>query len=137
MERQLYLRVHCRHVILPSDIAALLPKGRMMSEAEWRKLGVQQSRGWIHYMLHRPGTILGLLVDERSSILSPQNRIFSCLEDSSKYRAACEGTSNAPHYNVHSCRDSCIKINYHDQLGYKQICDWLSFDKRDLKSVWG
>lgn len=43
-----------RHVILPSDIAALLPKGRMMSEAEWRKLGVQQSRGWIHYMLHRP-----------------------------------------------------------------------------------
>ena len=26
-----------------------------MSEAEWRKLGVQQSRGWVHYMVHKPG----------------------------------------------------------------------------------
>jgi hypothetical protein len=44
-----------RHVILPKDIAALLPKGRLMTEEEWRKLGVQQSRGWVHYMIHRPG----------------------------------------------------------------------------------
>ena len=28
-----------------------------MSEAEWRGIGVQQSRGWIHYMCHRPGTL--------------------------------------------------------------------------------
>ena len=47
--------IHARHVILPKDIAALLPKGRLMTEEEWRKLGVQQSRGWVHYMIHRPG----------------------------------------------------------------------------------
>ena len=26
-----------------------------MTEVEWRNLGVTQSRGWIHYMIHRPG----------------------------------------------------------------------------------
>ena len=45
-------------MILPKDVAALVPKERLMSEAEWRKLGVQQSRGWVHYMMHRPGTII-------------------------------------------------------------------------------
>jgi hypothetical protein len=31
-----------------------LPKGRLMSENEWRSIGVQQSRGWEHYAFHRP-----------------------------------------------------------------------------------
>lgn len=44
----------CRHVILPSDISKAMPKGRLLSEAEWRGLGVQQSRGWEHYAIHRP-----------------------------------------------------------------------------------
>ena len=44
-----------RHVILPRDVAALVPKERLMAESEWRKLGVQQSRGWVHYMTHKPG----------------------------------------------------------------------------------
>ncbi len=43
-----------QHVILPPDVAKLCPKGRLLSEAEWRGLGVQQSRGWVHYALHRP-----------------------------------------------------------------------------------
>ena len=38
-----------RHVILPTDIAAQLPKHRLLTETEWRALGVQQSRGWVHY----------------------------------------------------------------------------------------
>jgi len=67
-------------VVLPSDIAALLPKGRLLSEVwitalawlatdcemlcrppyqcyvqnEWRGIGVQQSRGWVHYAIHKP-----------------------------------------------------------------------------------
>ena len=41
-------------MVLPSDIAGLLPKQRLLSEAEWRGLGVQQSRGWVHYAIHRP-----------------------------------------------------------------------------------
>lgn len=43
-----------RHVVLPPDIAQLLPKGRLMPENEWREIGVQQSRGWVHYAIHRP-----------------------------------------------------------------------------------
>ncbi len=43
----------CRHVILPKDLAKGLPKSRVLSEQEWRGLGVQQSRGWMHYAIHR------------------------------------------------------------------------------------
>ena len=44
-----------RHVVLPADISKALPKnGRLLSEIEWRALGVQQSRGWIHYAIHKP-----------------------------------------------------------------------------------
>uniref|UniRef100_A0A4W6CB97 Cyclin-dependent kinases regulatory subunit n=1 Tax=Lates calcarifer TaxID=8187 RepID=A0A4W6CB97_LATCA len=31
-----------RHVVLPREMD------------EWRQLGVQQSQGWIHYMIHEP-----------------------------------------------------------------------------------
>jgi hypothetical protein len=31
-----------------------MPKGRLLSESEWRSLGVQQSRGWVHYEIHKP-----------------------------------------------------------------------------------
>ncbi|KAH9578672.1 Cyclin-dependent kinase [Trypanosoma melophagium] len=43
-----------RHVILPKDFARLVPRTRLMDEAEWRQLGVQQSVGWRHYMFHKP-----------------------------------------------------------------------------------
>ena len=42
-----------RHVILPTDIARLCPKNKLLSETEWRQLGVQQSRGWEHYAVHK------------------------------------------------------------------------------------
>ncbi len=34
-----------QHVILPPDIAKIMPQGRLLTEAEWRGIGVQQSRG--------------------------------------------------------------------------------------------
>ena len=43
-----------RHVILPKELAKTLPKTRLLSENEWRSIGVQQSRGWQHYAIHRP-----------------------------------------------------------------------------------
>jgi len=43
-----------RHVLLPKEIARLVPKTHLMSETEWRSIGVQQSHGWIHYMKHDP-----------------------------------------------------------------------------------
>lgn len=43
-----------RHVILPPSIARLIPRGRLLTENEWRSFGIQQSKGWVHYSLHRP-----------------------------------------------------------------------------------
>lgn len=44
-----------RHVLLPREIAKRLPDPpRLLSETEWRGLGVMQSRGWVHYEIHRP-----------------------------------------------------------------------------------
>ncbi|XP_026209712.1 CKS domain-containing protein isoform X1 [Anabas testudineus] len=44
----------CRHVVLPREMAKYVPRSHLMSEDEWRQLGVQQSQGWIHYMIHKP-----------------------------------------------------------------------------------
>ena len=44
-----------RHVILPKELAELVPRTHLMTESEWRNLGVQQSPGWIHYLIHAPG----------------------------------------------------------------------------------
>lgn len=54
-----------RHVIMPRDAAKKFyqitniqhrkrGEEKMMEESEWRALGVQQSRGWEHYCVHRP-----------------------------------------------------------------------------------
>lgn len=47
-----------RHVILPKLVAKEMYKitgaKRLMAEDQWRDLGVQQSRGWAHYEIHRP-----------------------------------------------------------------------------------
>lgn len=40
-------------MILPKDLAKSLPKSRLLTESEWRGIGVQQSRGWQHYAVHR------------------------------------------------------------------------------------
>ncbi|KAJ2402979.1 Cyclin-dependent kinases regulatory subunit 1 [Coemansia sp. RSA 2559] len=44
-----------RHVSLPEGLRKYLPNPpRLMTEAEWRGLGVRQSPGWEHYMVHEP-----------------------------------------------------------------------------------
>lgn len=40
--------------MLPKELSKLVPKDRLMSETEWRSIGVQQSRGWQHYLIHEP-----------------------------------------------------------------------------------
>ncbi len=35
-------------------MANLVPKDRFLSETEWRKIGIQMSRGWVHYGAHAP-----------------------------------------------------------------------------------
>ncbi len=43
-----------RHVVVPKDLASQLPRGRLVQEEEWRRLGVQQSKGWQNYAIHKP-----------------------------------------------------------------------------------
>lgn len=50
----MYLSSH-RHVVLPKQLSKLVPSSHLMTEDEWRGIGVQQSQGWIHYMIHKPG----------------------------------------------------------------------------------
>eukprot|EP00703_Trepomonas_sp_PC1_P000618 JAP95988.1 Cyclin-dependent kinases regulatory subunit [Trepomonas sp. PC1] len=43
-----------RHVILPEDVARKYNIQALMSEPEWRAIGIQMSSGWVHYDFHRP-----------------------------------------------------------------------------------
>ncbi|MEN2496049.1 MAG: Cks1bp [Marteilia pararefringens] len=43
-----------RHVVLSSDISKRLPRNNLMTETEWRNIGVQQSIGWKNYMKYSP-----------------------------------------------------------------------------------
>ncbi|KAN0059836.1 Cyclin-dependent kinases regulatory subunit (Cell division control protein cks1) [Thecaphora frezii] len=53
-----------RHVILPKPLLRLIPKSyfdpeeqgvlRILSDQEWRGLGITQSAGWQHYEVHAP-----------------------------------------------------------------------------------
>ena len=41
-----------RHVILPKEYLKKLT-GKLLSEDEWRSLGIQQSKGWEHYTIYK------------------------------------------------------------------------------------
>ncbi|MES1902097.1 MAG: Cks1bp [Paramarteilia canceri] len=43
-----------RHVIMPMEFQQVIPREHLMTETEWRNLGIQQSAGWINYMKHSP-----------------------------------------------------------------------------------
>ncbi|XP_038221274.1 cyclin-dependent kinases regulatory subunit-like [Zerene cesonia] len=66
-----------RHVILPPDIARLVPKSHLMTETEWRNLGVQQSPGWLHFMVHNPEPHVLLFRRPRTDIPAPVNGLDS------------------------------------------------------------
>ena len=61
-----------RHVFLPPLIAKKLPN-RLLSEPEWRALGVQQSLGWVHYTIHGPEPHILLFRRLRNSSILPTN----------------------------------------------------------------
>lgn len=60
-----------RHVMLPKEIAKRVPKTHLMSETEWRNLGVQQSQGWVHYMIHQPGIVSAKYGQFSKNLISP------------------------------------------------------------------
>uniref|UniRef100_A0A8C5Q943 Cyclin-dependent kinases regulatory subunit n=1 Tax=Leptobrachium leishanense TaxID=445787 RepID=A0A8C5Q943_9ANUR len=69
-----------RHVMLPKNIAKMVPKTHLMSETEWRNLGVQQSQGWVHYMIHEPGTM-----SQSKRVLPRDTQIYTMTQYIHKY----------------------------------------------------
>jgi len=43
-----------KHVILPKEIYMTMTKAKLLSEPEWRALGINQTKGWVHYSIHKP-----------------------------------------------------------------------------------
>ncbi|CCA75101.1 probable CKS1-cyclin-dependent kinases regulatory subunit [Serendipita indica DSM 11827] len=53
-----------RHVILPKPLLKMVPRAyfsdttpgvlRLLTEEEWRNIGITQSPGWVHYEVHAP-----------------------------------------------------------------------------------
>ena len=43
-----------KNVMLTENIYKTLSRHKLLSEDEWRELGIKQSRGWEHYMIYRP-----------------------------------------------------------------------------------
>jgi cyclin-dependent kinase regulatory subunit CKS1 len=43
-----------RHVLLPKEIFKKLPAKKLLLESEWRSIGIQQSKGWVNYTIHKP-----------------------------------------------------------------------------------
>jgi len=62
-----------RHVVLPKEMVPYLPK-KLMSEREWRELGVQMSRGWIHYMIHNPEPHILLFKRPLKGVIADENK---------------------------------------------------------------
>lgn len=75
-----------RHVVLPKELVQLFPRAHLLTETEWRGIGVQQSPGWIHYMNHAPG---------KTRLLT--NLIFDTL-GSFKFHISCP--LNVKYYNI-------------------------------------
>ncbi|XP_026753221.1 cyclin-dependent kinases regulatory subunit-like [Galleria mellonella] len=66
-----------RHVLLPPDVARHVPKSHLMTETEWRNLGVQQSPGWLHFMVHNPEPHVLLFRRPRTDIPTAVNGLDS------------------------------------------------------------
>lgn len=49
--RIVYVRI--RHVTLPKELSKQFPAGKLLTEQEWRSLGIRMSLGWEHYATHK------------------------------------------------------------------------------------
>ncbi len=43
-----------RHVSLTREAFKDMPRERLLTEKEWRGLGLTMSQGWVHYAIHKP-----------------------------------------------------------------------------------
>lgn len=63
-----------RHVTLPKELSKQITPGKLLSEDEWRKLGIRMSLGWEHYATHKYSSGI-----ESKTI--DQSQTFCCFAD--------------------------------------------------------
>merc|ERR1712189_79440 len=73
-----------RHVTLPKELSKLIPSERLMTETEWRNLGIHQSLGWVHYLIHDPEPHVLLFKRPRTDLPKSTNSQTSELESGPK-----------------------------------------------------
>lgn len=52
-EKYLDSKYEYRNITLTRAIYEIMPKSQLLSEYEWISLGIKQSRGWVHYGIHK------------------------------------------------------------------------------------
>lgn len=82
-----------RHVIMPREMGPDLKKSGLLSEDQWRDLGITQSKGWIHYDTHLPEPHILIFrrplgTDPRTGLIDNQERDILKQEAEMKRRAA-------------------------------------------------
>ncbi|XP_061389455.1 cyclin-dependent kinases regulatory subunit-like [Musca vetustissima] len=83
-----------RHVILPAELTKLVPKSHLMTETEWRNLGVQQSPGWVHYMMHAPEPHVILFRRPRTDLPDPATATAASTSNTTNNADASKITNN-------------------------------------------
>ncbi len=100
-----------RHVILPKPLFKMIPKNffspdnsgtlRLLSEEEWRGIGITQSLGWEHYEVHgKPDLRFQTFCILNCSLLAaapePHVLLFRRPKNFDQMQAAMAGRSAAP-----------------------------------------
>jgi len=82
-----------------------------MTETEWRNLGVQQSPGWVHYMIHVPGILTVVLFE--IIFFFPKHSYFNFVI---YFRASCAAIQKALHKTRSQSCSTVTVIFWEDYL---------------------
>ena len=128
-----------RHVVLPKSMVRMLPTGadskpRIMTDKEWRGIGVQQSRGWEHYAVHRSVSTKFQTIVFKSKCVSPAQLFCNAI------KMLHDSITQTDVLRVaYVCTDlSLISFSSEENSAPIRLLDYvcLSWQKRLRRSIW-
>lgn len=63
-----------KNAMLTELLYKSMTRGKLLTEEEWRELGIKQSRGWEHYMIYKPEPYI--LLFRRPIGINPQTGVI-------------------------------------------------------------
>ncbi|RIB12539.1 regulatory subunit of cyclin-dependent kinase [Gigaspora rosea] len=116
-----------RHVTLPKQLVQYVPLDRLMPEEEWRSLGVKQSYGWEHYMIHAPEPHILLFkrekdYQEKYGIPQPEEELVELVEqDGQQYHQQnVQYHQQNVQYQQQNVQYHQQNVQYHQQYHHQQ-----------------